>query len=247
MRAYKWFNPAKIDIFNNIPKKIFQTSAVLINFAFVMKDDKYAIVVGRQYGSGGRIIAKMLAARLGVKCYDMSLMADAAEQFGFDPEIFIKADEKRPSRLRSLVALNYGATCDFHDTSSMCGERLYEAQSEVIRRISGRESCVIVGRTADYVLRDMPRCVSIFLHAPLDYRADRVVERGEVSDRDNARNIARRRDKDRESYYNYYTGRCWGKADNYDLSLQTSLQSAEETADILENYVRKRLGLVSAP
>lgn len=187
------------------------------------RSDRFVIVIGRQYGSGGRRIGKMLARELGVGYYDKSLLSKAAAEMGYSPEIFARKDEKRPSLLRSLLSFNYGAMSDEIGQAPMSDEKIYEYQSRVIKDICERESCVIVGRTADYVMRHHPHLLSLFIHAPADCRAEAIIRRGETDDRDKARDIATRNDSDRQSYYNYYTNRNgWGRADNYHLTFDSS-------------------------
>lgn len=204
------------------------------------KVDKCVIVIGRQFGSGGRIIGKAVAARMGIGYYDKELLSEAAVRLGFSPDIFAAADEKRPSPFRSLLQGAYGIADNFH-TTTMSGERLYRAQSDVIRDICSRNSCVMVGRTADYVMREHPGLVSVFLHAPLQARAQKIVDRAEADNTERAAECARRRDRDREGYYNYFTGRHWGEAANYHLSLDSSELTTDEAADIIVAFAKARL------
>lgn len=204
-------------------------------------DDKFLVVIGREYGSGGHRIGKMLADSLGVSFYDKSLLSAAAKKLGYSPEIFVRKDERRPSLLRSLLSFSYGATDANLGESPMSDEKLYEFQSRVIKDICERESCVIVGRTADYVMRDHPRMVSLFIHAPARQRAEAIIRRGEASDEKGAAELAERNDRKRASYYNYYTNRNdWGRADNYTLTFDSSRFS---DAAILA-AVRDMLGIV---
>lgn len=187
-------------------------------------EGKFVIVVGREYGSGGRRIARMLAEKLGVSYYDRTLLSEAATRMGYSPEIFERKDEKRPSLIRSILSFTYGAPTASIDSAPMSDEKIYEYQSRVIRDICERESCVIVGRTADYVMRDHPRLLSIFIHSPLEKRVEAIIRRGETSDRERASEIARHHDSCRQSFYNYYTNRdSWGKASNYHLSFDSTL------------------------
>lgn len=202
--------------------------------------EKFLIVVGRQYGSGGRRIGRMLARELGVSYYDKSLLSEAAGRLGYDPKIFERKDERRPSFLRSLLSFNYGAPTANINEAPMSDEKLYESQSKVIRQICDRESCVIVGRTADYIMREHPRMVSLFIHAPEHIRAKNIVSRQETADEKDALDIASRRDRARESYYNYYTNRnAWGHARNYTLSFDSSRISDE----LILKAVKDILGL----
>lgn len=201
-----------------------------------------AVVVGRQFGSGGRRIGKIIAQKLSCAYYDKELLAKAAAGLGFSQQIFQAHDEKKPSPFTALLQGIYGTPDNFHDTS-LCGESIYRQQSDVIRRISEEGPCVIVGRTADYVLRDNPGLVSVFLHAPLSHRTGRILERGEAADEEKAREIARRNDRDRESYYNYFTGGHWGMASNYHLTIDASLLSDEDIADLVIAFAKAKTGM----
>lgn len=197
------------------------------------------IVIGRQFGSGGRRIGRLVAERLGIPYYDKELLSHAAASLGFSPEIFAAADERRPSTLHTLLQSMYGIADNFHATS-ISGERLYEQQSKVIRDICAKGPCVIVGRTADYVLRDHPGLVSIFLHAPAHWRADKIVSRGDCKSHEEALSMAIKNDRNRENYYNYFTAGNWGRADNYHLSINSSLLSESDVADLIISFASNK-------
>lgn len=201
----------------------------------VDKEDKFLIVVGREFGSGGRRIGRMLAERLGVPFFDKTLLTEAGKQMGMSTEIFERNDEKRPSLIRSLLSFTYGSTNVDVINAPMSDEKVYELQSKVIRTIAGRESCVIVGRTADYLMREHPRMLSIFIHAPMSVRAARIVESGDARNEKEAIELAHKHDRERESYYNYYTNRdVWGHASNYHLSFDSSRITDEAILDIVK-------------
>lgn len=198
----------------------------------------FVIVIGRQYGSGGRRIGKMLADVLGVRYYDKSLLREAARELGYSPEIFARKDERRPSLLRSLLSFNYGAPTAEISHAPMSDENLYKYQSQVIKEICARESCVIVGRTADYIMRHHPRMLSIFVHAPAELRAAAVMARNEADSPEKAMDIAAKCDANRQQYYNYYTNRdAWGHADNYHLSFDSSRISDEAIIAIVRDIL----------
>lgn len=203
-------------------------------------DNSFVVVIGRQFGSGGRMIGRKIAEALGVPYYDKSLLKEAAAEFGLSDHLFNAADEKRPSLLRSLLHLNYGATSAPHDTTSLSNEGLYTAQSKVIRKLASRGSCVIVGRTADHILKDHPKLISIFLHAPLEERARRAAGRGDAEAFEKAKSLALHTDKKRESYYNYFTGRRWGFADNYTFSLDSSRISQSAIIELVKDALGKQ-------
>lgn len=200
-----------------------------------MKPEDFVIVIGREFGCGAREVGKSLAQKLGIPYYDRNLLAEAASTFGFKQEIFDHADERRPSLLRSLISGSYtSGTCG---SQTLSEERLYEAQSKVIRRLVESNPCVIVGRTADYIGRHLPNMVSIFLHSPVEERAKRIVERGDCPDIKKAASLAHKRDKLRQSYYNYFTGQQWGSASNYHLSIDVSSLSPQSTVDMIITYL----------
>ncbi|MDE5888186.1 MAG: cytidylate kinase-like family protein [Muribaculaceae bacterium] len=194
--------------------------------------ERFVIVIGREFGSGGRRIGKLLSERLGCAYYDKRLLIEAAESMGFTPDIFNEHDEKKPSLFNSFFQGVYGITQNYHDIT-VGGAALYREQSKAIKKLSEKGPCIIVGRTADYVLRDHPRLLSVFLHSPLDHRAHKIVERGEADSLEHAKEMATKRDRDRENYYNYYTGRRWGRASNYHLTLDASRLSDEQIADVI--------------
>ncbi len=201
--------------------------------------DDTVIVIGRQFGSGGRRIGMLVAQKLGVPYYDKEILSHAAEKLGFSPDIFAAADEKRPSTLHTLLQSMYGIADNFHATS-ISGERLYEQQSKVIKEICSKGPCVIVGRTADYILRHHPGLVSIFLHAPARWRAEKIVRRGESMCCEDAVELALKYDRNREDYYNYFTEGKWGRADNYHLTLDSSLLSEKAAADFIINFAKNK-------
>ncbi|MDE7180025.1 MAG: cytidylate kinase-like family protein [Muribaculaceae bacterium] len=205
------------------------------------RKDKFLIVIGREYGSGGRRIGKMLAKALGIAYYDKRLLSEAAARMGYGANIFAEKDEKRPSAMRSLLSFCYGAPTANISDAPMSDEKLYECQSNVIRNLCESESCVIVGRTADYVMRDHPRLVSLFVHAPLEHRVKNIIRRGETDNEREAEQIAQRRDSARRDYYNYYTNRgSWGQASNYTLAFDASRIGDEAVVDIVKALLAKK-------
>lgn len=176
--------------------------------------DKYVVTIGREYGSGGRLIGQQLARELDVPFYDRELIALAAKESGLAEEFVQKMEQK--------------ITVSFFDNLYMTGyelplsEQIFLAQCKVIREIAEKSSCVIVGRCADYVLRDSPNCIKIFVHAPIEERMRRVREVYKENHHD-LEDYIRRQDKNRASYYNYYTQQKWGKAQNYHLCIDSSI------------------------
>ncbi len=197
------------------------------------------IVVGRQFGSGGRQLGKMLADHFSLAYYDKELLSKAAEKFGFSQEIFAKYDEKRPSPIRSLFANTLGVA-DVYSSHPLSSESIYTAQGKVIRELAEEKGAVIVGRSADYILRDHPNLISVFLHAPVEERARRLVARGDATDINKATELAKKIDSKRENFYNYYTGRNWGHADNYHLTLDASKLDINGAFELIKNFIIHR-------
>lgn len=194
--------------------------------------DKKIIVIGRQYGSGGRKIGKAVADLLKIPYYDKSIISKVAAHYGYDPAILLNADEKKPSLFGSLLPGKYGII-DNYATSPISKESLYEAQTHIIRQICEEGSCVIVGRTADYIMREHPGLISVFIHAPLKWRAQNLVGRGEAKDETDGMYKAKKADSDRQGYYNYFTGRNWGVANNYHLTIDGSQFDTDQIANLI--------------
>ena len=201
-----------------------------------MASNNQVIVIGRQFGSGGRTVGKLVAQKLGFDYYDTELLNKAAESLGVDPEMCRRHDERKPSALRSLLQGAYGIADNFHRVP-FAEEGVYQAQCKMIKQLGDKGGCVIVGRNADFILKDHPGLLSVFLHAPLGWRAKKIIERNEAITPQEAMDLAREHDRRREAYYNYYTGeKRWGVAENYDLSLDTSYMDPETVAEFIIQF-----------
>lgn len=202
------------------------------------------VTIGRQFGSGGRELGRKLAQRLGAKYYDKELLSEAARRAGMSEEFFERKDERFPSFINGIFsfAFGYNSINCYAGSTSISDDSIYRAQSDFIHSLADTESCVIVGRTADYVLRDHPRTVNIFVHAPEEACIDRIVSRDVDSEtsRDKARAKARRINKLRASYYNFYTDKTWGAASSYDLCLDTSLMPMDDIVEVIAGYIARR-------
>lgn len=204
--------------------------------------DKIIINVGRQIGSGGRVIAKMLADEFGCKFYDKELLNLAAKESGFNEKFFEQNDEQK-GFLKSLFHVHVplmGENNYYKNNFSQ--DSLYQFQSEAIRKAANAGSCVFVGRTADYVLRDYKNTVSVFITANLDHRIQRVCKRHGF-DRATARKYIHSKEDNRASYYNYYTGKKWGHSESYDLCINSSLLGIDETEKFIAEFIRKRFNI----
>ncbi|MDE6339113.1 MAG: cytidylate kinase-like family protein, partial [Muribaculaceae bacterium] len=192
------------------------------------------------YGAGGKGLGKKLAEILNIPYYDKELLSETADALGFSKELFMKADERKPSLFRSFLSFNYGSPSAAFSSYVLSDDNLYRAQSHVIKSIAEKGPCIIVGRTADYVLRDHPGLVSIFVHAPIEHRAKIIMERGEAKTEEEAMDKARKLDKSRESYYNFFTNRNWGHADNYHLSFNSSVMTIDDMADFIASQIKQK-------
>ena len=199
-------------------------------------EKKILINIGRQFGSGGKAVARILGDKLGIRVYDNELISEAARESGFSRELFERSDErKRPLTLSSLLnASRYGHFSDNYINDS----DLFRIQSETIRKIAAQGSAIFVGRASDFVLRDMD-CIDVFLTAPLEVRKRFVSQREGISPEE-AEELILKREKEREAYYNYISFGNWGLASNYDLCIDSSILGFEGTADLIIEYARKR-------
>lgn len=203
--------------------------------------DKFIITIGRQFGSGGRSIGEKLAQKLGVSFYDKELISIAAKESGMDPEVFEGVDEKAAnSLLYSLSMGMYSFGSGFPTMGDLpVNDKLYLLQHKIIRTIAEKENCVIVGRCADYVLRDNPNCVNIFIHANMDFRKDQSVKKHGIEEA-RAEHIINKTDKNRANYYSFYSGQKWGMVENYDLCIDSSKLDEDKIVDLIAEYVRMR-------
>lgn len=194
--------------------------------------------IGREFGSGGREVGEKLAAKLGIKLYDKELLQQAAKDSGFCEEIFENHDEKPTnSFLYSLVMDTYSVSgysaAPFLDMP--LNHKVFLAQFETIKKISEKESCVIVGRCADYALSDNPDCINVFIHADMDIRIKSVSKNLNITE-NKARDIINKTDKQRASYYNYYTSKKWGDSKSYNLSLDAGKLGTDNCVEMILKF-----------
>lgn len=194
--------------------------------------------IGREFGSGGKDVGVALANRLGIKCYGKELLNEAAKESGFCAEIFENHDEKPTSSfLYSLVMDTYSfggySSAPFLDMP--LNHKVFLAQFDTIKKIAEKESCVFVGRCADYALADHKDTLNMFVHAKLDYRTQRVSQELNLS-LNKAKDLILKNDKQRASYYNYYTSKKWGDSRSYDLCLDSGEIGVEGCVDMILAY-----------
>ena len=199
---------------------------------------KTIITFAREFGSGGHEVAKKVSEICDFSFYDKELIALAAKESGLSENLFDGLDEKPTnSLLYSLVmGLQSGNSsyCRYGDITS--ADSVFRIQSQVIRELAAEGSCVIVGRCADYVLREQPRLINVFVHADLDFRIERIMKKFDMKEKV-AQDYIVKTDKKRSSFYNFYTNKMWGSVDNYDISIDTSKIGTDNAAKLIADYV----------
>lgn len=208
-----------------------------------MERKNVVITIARQYGSGGKTVGEMLAENLGIHYYDKELMKLASDDSGINEALFVKADEKVKSSLLFRVAKNVyqGELIPPESDDFTSNDNLFNYQAKIIKELAKQESCVIIGRCADFVLRDYDNVLSVFVHAPEDFCLEQAAKKHSMSTRELEKYIART-DKRRAEYYKYHTGREWTDARNYDLCLDSSKLGFERCVEEIKAYIRVRFG-----
>lgn len=199
---------------------------------------KYVITIARGYGSGGRTIGKMLSEELGIPYYDRELLRLASDDSGINEKLFAKADEKlKKSILFKIARKAYKGELIPPDSDDfVSNDNLFNYQAKIITELAEQESCVIVGRAADYILKDDENVVKVFVHAPLSFCIKTLKEMTGSPEREIEKKIEAI-DKHRAEYYEYYTGRNWEDAKNYDLCLNSSQLGFEKCVEIVKAYL----------
>jgi hypothetical protein len=207
------------------------------------KMNRHIIInIGRQLGSGGHDIGRMLALDFDAKYYDRELLNLAARESGLSERFFEQNDEHK-SFLRSFLHMpNALSATAAYSRQGFSQDSFFLFQSDVIRKAAGEGSCVFVGRCADYVLRDLDNTVSVFVTASMEFRIDQVMAKQHI-DSEAARKFIEQGESRRASYYNYYTGKKWGAAENYDLCIDSSVLGLQRTEQFIANFIRQRFGL----
>ena len=197
------------------------------------------ITITRQFGSGGHEIGEALAKKLEIPFYDKELISLAAKESGISPEVFDEVDEKATNSL--LYSLSVGLYNYGNGFSSMgdlpVNDRLYILQHKIIKELAEKENFVVVGRCADYVLRDNPNIVKVFIYADIDSRIKRVLARHDDIDPAKAKQAVLKVDKVRSNYYGFYSGQKWGQPENYDLCINSSHLTMEQAVDVIMDYI----------
>ena len=208
-------------------------------------DNKFVVNIGRQLGSGGREIGEKLAVRLGIDFYDKELINLASEESGLCREFFEKADEKASQGIiGGLFGMRFPFISDgaMPATNCLSNDALFKVQSDVIRKLASEKSCLFVGRCAVFILRDITRCVNVFISSSREDRIARLCHLHSISE-DAAEEKMNKADKRRAEYYNYYSYKTWGAAATYHLCIDSSVLGIDETVSYIEEFVRKKLKL----
>ena len=205
--------------------------------------EKFVITIARQYGSGGRTIGEMLADKLGIHFYDKELMKLASEDSGINERLFNTADEKvKQSVFSKMFKSDKAYTGEVISPESggfISDDNLFNYQAKVVKDLAERENCVIVGRCADYVLKDYDHVLSVFIHGPKDFCMQEAAKKINLTGKELERFITKT-DKERADYYKYYTGREWTDARNYDLCLDSSKLGFERCVEEIIAYMNVR-------
>ena len=199
---------------------------------------KTIITIGRQFGSGGKEIGEILAKELGVPFYDRELLTRAAKESGFCEEM-IQTHDERPTNsfLYNLVMDTYSFGYNSAAMVDMpISQKVFLAQFDAIRKIADEGPCVIVGRCADYALSEYDNCLNIFIHGDQKCKIERIMCKYELNDQ-KAKDMMIKRDKQRQSYYNYYSSKKWGRADSYDLTVNSSVLGIEGSVKLIKQFI----------
>ena len=199
--------------------------------------DNIIITVGRQFGSGGHEIGRKLAKEMGLKLYDKELLKLVAEESGICEKVLENFDEKPTNSLLYSIVMDVYPSMNYVGTT--LNQQVFQAQFDTIRRLGETGDCVIVGRAADYILREKKNLTSVFIHADLDWRARRVAEYEHIT-AEKAKDIVTKADKKRANFYNFQTEHRWGVAASYDLCVSTSDFGIDNAVKLIETYVQMK-------
>lgn len=201
--------------------------------------EKTVITIARSYGSGGRTLGKLLAKELGVNCYDREILRMASDKSGINEALFGQVDEKlKKSPLFGIVKKNpyKGGVLPPESDDFVSDDNLFNYQAMVIKELAKEESCIIIGRCADYILRDYDNVIRLFFYAPREDCIARVKEQNGGTEKEIIKKIEKK-DKYRSEYYRYHTGREWNDARNYDFCLDTTSMSYEKLVQVVQAYI----------
>lgn len=201
--------------------------------------NKLVITIGREYGSGGREIGEKLAKKLGIAYYDKKMLEILAKESGLCDEIIRTYDEKPTNSLLYSLAMNPYGFVNSMKLSQPLETQVYLSQVNLIKELAEKESCVIVGRSADSILKEWKHVMNFFIYADMDKRIERIMRIEGVGIQE-ANELIIKADKSRASFYNYYTNQKWGEAKNYDLCLNSSVLGVEDSIELLKDFIIKK-------
>ncbi len=203
--------------------------------------DNVVITIARQYGSGGKTVGEMLAKEIGIPFYNDNLLKMASEESGISEQLFRQLDEKLKNSLFNRVSLDiYTGELIPPESSDFVSEKnLFNYQAEIIKRLAKTQSCVIIGRAADFILKDYPNVVSVFVHGSKEFNLARAMEYNSMTEEEMKKFIVKT-DKYRADYYKHYTGREWTDARNYDLCLNSSKLGFQKCVEEIQAYIKVR-------
>ncbi len=207
--------------------------------------NNYVITIGRELGSGGKTIGELMGKQLGIPVYDRRLIMMAAQESGLAPEVFEKADETPNKGMMSHIMRTLSspfASFSSLYSNSMSKESLFQVQADIIRQKAAEESCIIVGRCSDYILREHPRHLDIFVRANFEDRVAQLMKRHGCTDKE-AKELIDKIDAIRSDYHNFYAETNWGDSRAYDICVNSSILGIEGTANLLLQFVRNALKL----
>lgn len=203
--------------------------------------ENYIITIGRQLGAGGKLAGEMLSQQLHIPCYDKELLQLAAKESGVRPEFFEQVDEKSSFSLMSALSSFWEG--DFFTNNYLSNESLFKIQSDVIQGLASKHSCIFVGRCADYVLRNHPRLLSVFITANMNDRIETIAQLQHIP-AEKAKILIEQTDKKRASYYNFYSNKTWGAATSYDLCINASTFGIDDTVAYILDFIWKRFEIM---
>lgn len=192
------------------------------------------ITIGRQFGSAGREIGEKVAEYFGIPCYDKELLSRAAKESGYCEEM-IESHDERPTNsfLYNLVMDTYSFGYNASSFVDMpISHKIFLAQFDTIKKMASENPCVIVGRCADYALSDFDNCINLFIYGDEDKKVKRIMQKYDLTE-GKAKDMINKKDKQRQSYYNYYSSKKWGRADSYDLCINSSLLGIDGTVKLI--------------
>ena len=208
-------------------------------------NDKITVAISRQFGSCGRAVGKELAKKLGISFYDKELISLAAKESGISEKIFRNMDEKPTNSLLYSLAVGAYALDSQHlpwsDAAVPLSDKVYLAQAELIKKLAAEKSCVFIGRCSDYILKDSPNMISVFITDTEENCVNQIVKDYNLSEA-KARDMINKTNKKRSNYYNFHTNRTWKDGDNYDLCVRTSTLGIEGTAELIIDFAEHKLG-----